>query len=153
MNQMNQLYFGDCLDVLRGLSAQYKDGYIDLIYIDPPFNSQRNYNVLFESVKQKDATAQKQAFADTWSNVSYIDELSELSRLSRDLYQVLEILSHVQNVSKSTLSYLTIMAHRIFYMHKLLKDTGSFYLHCDPQHESLSENHLRYYFQFHAFQE
>jgi len=62
---MRELYFGDCLDVLRELSARYPQGFIDLIYVDPPFNSQRNYNVLFESIEQKDVNAQKQAFADT----------------------------------------------------------------------------------------
>jgi len=48
--------------------------FIDLIYIDPPFNSKRNYNVLFEGMDMKDATAQKEAFADTWSN-SYMENL------------------------------------------------------------------------------
>jgi site-specific DNA-methyltransferase (adenine-specific) len=70
---MNHLYFGDCLDVLKELYKDYPEPFIDLIYIDPPFNSKRNYNVLFESIDMKNANAQKQAFADTWSNVNYID--------------------------------------------------------------------------------
>ena len=67
---MSKLVFGDCLDVLKKLHQEHPAGFIDLIYIDPPFNSQRDYNVLFESIDLTDSTAQKQAFADTWSNVS-----------------------------------------------------------------------------------
>lgn len=51
---MNRLYFGDCLDVLKNLHSEYPQGFIDLIYIDPPFNSKRNYNILFEEVELKD---------------------------------------------------------------------------------------------------
>lgn len=58
---MNHLYFGDCLDILLELDREHNGkGFIDIIYIDPPFNSKRNYNVLFESIDLKDATAQKQ---------------------------------------------------------------------------------------------
>lgn len=58
-NWKNQLFFGDNLDILKDLYSQYPKGFIDLIYIDPPFNSKRNYNVLFESVDLKNATAQQ----------------------------------------------------------------------------------------------
>ncbi|MFA6572019.1 MAG: site-specific DNA-methyltransferase, partial [Bacteroidota bacterium] len=75
---MNQLYFGDCLDVLKKLHAQHPQGFIDLVYIDPPFNSKRNYNILFESIDIHDTKAQKEAFSDTWSNVSYHDTLHEI---------------------------------------------------------------------------
>lgn len=129
---LNHLYFGDCLDVLKELSQQNPTPFIDLIYIDPPFNSKRNYNVLFESMDMKDANAQKQAFADTWSNVSYIDELHMLMELNKDIYEVLSVFHKTKSISDSAVAYLTTMAHRIIYMHKLLKDTGSFYLHCDP---------------------
>lgn len=127
----NQLYFGDNLDILKQLYSEYPQGFIDLIYIDPPFNSKRNYNVLFESVDLKDSTAQKEAFADTWTNVSYFDMLNELSDLDISLYNFLRNLDNT-NISKGAISYLTTMAIRLWYMHKLLKDTGSFYLHCDP---------------------
>ncbi len=129
---MNHLYFGDCLDVLKELHSHYPQPFIDLIYIDPPFNSKRNYNVLFESIDVKDANAQKQAFADTWSNVSYMDELHMLAELDKDLYGVLQVFNGTKSISNSAVAYLTTMAHRLWYMHKLLKDTGSFYLHCDP---------------------
>jgi adenine specific DNA methylase Mod len=129
---MNHLYFGDCLDVLKEIYNEYHDPFIDPIYIDPPFNSKRNYNVLFESIDMKDANAQKQAFADTWSNVSYMDELNMLAELDKDLYDVLTVYSKTKSISDSAVAYLTTMAHRIWYMHKLLKNSGSFYLHCDP---------------------
>ena len=128
---MNRLYFGDCLDVLKELTREHPEGFIDLVYIDPPFNSKRNYNVLFESIDMKDAKAQKEAFADTWSNVSYLDTLNELQDLDLDLYNLLTTLDRIR-ISKGAVSYLTTMAIRIYYIHKVLKDTGSFYLHCDP---------------------
>lgn len=131
VNWKNQLYFGDNLDVLQQLYASYPQGFIDLIYIDPPFNSKRNYNVLFESVDMKDSTAQKEAFADTWSNVSYIMTLSQLADLDINLYNFIKNLDNT-NISKGAIAYLTTMAVRLWYMHKLLKPTGSFYLHCDP---------------------
>jgi site-specific DNA-methyltransferase (adenine-specific) len=128
---MNHLYFGDCLDVLKELYQDYPEPFIDLIYIDPPFNSKRNYNVLFESIDMKDANAQKQAFADTWSNVNYLDELHMLMTLDKDLYEVLSVFHKTKSIGDGAVAYLTTMAHRLWYMHKLLKDTGSFYLHCD----------------------
>lgn len=75
---MKQLYFGDCLDVLKDLYKKNPNGLIDLVYIDPPFNSKRDYSVIFEDIEMVDIKAQKQAFADTWTNVSYIDSLNEL---------------------------------------------------------------------------
>ncbi|MCK9211687.1 MAG: restriction endonuclease [Ignavibacteriaceae bacterium] len=128
---MNELYYGDCLDILQELHKEHPNGFIDLIYIDPPFNSKRDYNILFESIDFSDSTAQKQAFADTWSNISYLDSLGQIQELNLNLYKLLKTLDNV-NISKSAVSYLTTMAHRIIYMHKVLKDTGSFYLHCDP---------------------
>jgi site-specific DNA-methyltransferase (adenine-specific) len=128
---MKKLYFGDCLDILKELHAEHPDGFIDLVYIDPPFNSKRDYNVLFESLNPSDSTAQKQAFADTWSNVAYLDTLNEIQSLDLDLYQFLQALDNIR-VPKGAVAYLTTMAIRIYYIHKVLKKTGSFYLHCDP---------------------
>lgn len=127
----NTLWYGDCLDVLKQLYASYPHGFIDLIYIDPPFNSKRNYNILFESVDLSDTKAQREAFADTWSNIAFEDTLDEIKGLDLNLYNFLRALDTI-NISKSSISYLSTMALRIWYMHKLLKDTGSFYLHCDP---------------------
>jgi len=128
---MNKLFFGDNLEILKDLYHNQPEGFIDLIYIDPPFNSKRNYNVLFESLDMKDTKAQKEAFADTWTNVSYLEMLNEIKEIDLNLYNFIHALDLV-NISKSAISYLTTMAIRIWYMHKLLKPTGSFYLHCDP---------------------
>ncbi len=127
----NRLYFGDCLDILKELHNEHPNGFIDLIYIDPPFNSKRDYNVLFETLDLTDTKAQKQAFSDTWSSISYIDTLNQIYDLNLDLYQLLKTLDKL-NLSKSIISYLTTISIRIYYIHKILKDTGSFYLHCDP---------------------
>ncbi|MCX6153636.1 MAG: DNA methyltransferase [Candidatus Kapabacteria bacterium] len=128
---MNNLYFEDCLDVLKKLHSEFPKGFIDLIYIDPPFNSKRNYNILFESIDLKNTKAQKEAFSDTWSNVSYQDTISEIREIDLNLYKYLSVLDDIK-ISISAISYLSTMAIRIWYMHKVLKDTGSFYLHCDP---------------------
>lgn len=128
----NQLFFGDCLEILeKYIVPKSSEGFIDLVYIDPPFNSKRDYNVLFESLELSDAIAQKQAFADTWSNISYIDELDRIQILNLDLYEFLKTLEKVKT-PRSAVAYLTTMSLRIIYIHKVLKSTGSFYLHCDP---------------------
>src|SRR5208337_1419063 len=106
---MNKLYFGDCLDILKKLYKENPFGFIDLIYIDPPFNSKRNYNILFETVELTDTKAQKEAFADTWSNVSYIDTLNELSELNQNLFYLLKSLDRI-STSKASVSYLTTMS-------------------------------------------
>lgn len=128
---MNKLYFGDSLDVLKKIYHDHPKGFIDLIYIDPPFNSKRNYNILFEAADLKNTKAQKEAFADTWSNISYKDTLEEIKDIDLDLFSFLESLDKIR-IQKSAVSYLTTMAIRIYYIHKVLKDTGSFYIHCDP---------------------
>lgn len=132
---MNVLYYGDNLKVLKSLYEE-KKSFIDLIYIDPPFNSNRNYNILFEDLIQtvengKKTTAMKQAFSDTWSNVSLAHELEEMKGL--DNLKLYNFLTSNRNIfSDNQMSYLTMMTHRLYYMHKLLKNTGSLYLHCDP---------------------
>src|SRR5512137_2480444 len=121
---MNKLYFGDNLDVMKRIyHDERQKEFIDLIYIDPPFNSKRNYNVLFEAVELTDTKAQKEAFADTWSNVSYMDTLSEIIDVNKNIYHFLKALDKISS-SKASVSYLTPMQIRIIYMHKLLKDTG-----------------------------
>ena len=74
----NMLYFADNLEVLEKLYKKYPQGFIDLIYNDPPFNSKRKYAVFFESLDMTDTKAQKQAFSDTWSNISYIETLNKI---------------------------------------------------------------------------
>lgn len=128
---MKKLYFGDNLEIMKDLLKEHPHGFIDLIYIDPPFNSKRDYNVLFESIDMENTKAQKEAFKDTWSNVTYLDTIEEIHDLDLDLYNFLKALDNI-NISKGAISYLATMSIRLWYMHKLLKKTGSFYLHCDP---------------------
>ena len=132
----NTLYYGDNLDILKYLVKTYgSKPFIDLIYIDPPFNSKRNYNILFQDLIQnkengEKITAQKEAFKDTWSNIEISDTLEEMKSLDNlNIYRFLSENRHI--FTDSQMSYLTMMSIRIYYMRHLLKDTGSFYLHCD----------------------
>jgi len=122
------LWLADNLSLLKKWDKEGKNGTVDLIYIDPPFNSKRNYNIVFKSA----GNASEEAFTDIWSNVSYLDELQEINTINPNLYSFLKNLEST-GLQKSMLSYLTAMGIRCFYMRKLLKETGSFYYHCDPK--------------------
>ncbi|MDM8569530.1 DNA methyltransferase [Thiotrichales bacterium HSG1] len=123
---MNKLYLGDCLDVLRN-EQEIKPESVDLIYIDPPFNSKRNYNVFFDD---KDIQTQRMAFEDTWSLHSVGESLTELDTIQHD--KILNLLNAYQDIAPQVFPYLVMMTLRIIELHKVLKPTGSFYLHCDP---------------------
>ena len=121
------LYLADNLKLMKDYLNQGKKEIVDLIYIDPPFNSKRNYNIVFNT----ESNATEQAFTDIWSNVSYLDELEEINTINPNLYSFLKNLEST-GLQKSMLSYLTAMGIRLYYMRLLLKDTGSIYYHCDP---------------------
>jgi len=121
---MNKLYCADNLEILR----QYiPDESVDLIYIDPPFNSKRNYNIFFDD---KEIKAQRIAFEDTWTFKNVQDSMSELNTIGTENIHLL--LMTYAKVAPSAFPYLVMMALRIFELHRVLKPTGSFYLHCDP---------------------
>ena len=126
----NQLYFGDNLSVLRDHIA---DESVDLIYLDPPFNSNATYNVLFQERSGEDSAAQITAFDDTWhwtieSEHAYQEMVIQGPvDLSKMLQAMREFLG--QN---DMMAYLTMMAQRLVELHRVLKPTGSIYLHCDP---------------------
>ncbi len=124
--QNKSLNLADCLDVLVELYKSGKREFIDLIYIDPPFNSDRVYNIPFEG-----GELSEKAFADTWSRVAYHDQLDMISKISPDLYKFLVSLEQT-NIPRSYITYLTVMGIRVFLMREMLKPTGSFYYHCDP---------------------
>ena len=127
---MNQLYFGDNLDVLRGHIA---DASVDLVYLDPPFNSKRDYNLLFKTPKGHDSDAQITAFEDTWHWGEQAErEFAEIMKFGNS--DVAELLRALRSFLKENdmLAYLTMMANRLLELHRVLKDTGSLYLHCDP---------------------
>ena len=123
---MKELYLADCLDLLKNWYENGIKEFIDLIYIDPPFNSNRNYNIIF-----KGSEATEHAFKDTWSGVSYLDEIDNISNISPNIYNFLKMLIKI-NLPESYVSYLTHLSIRCWYMRQMLKSTGSFYLHCDP---------------------
>ncbi len=130
---MNKLYYGDNLEVMR---KHIRDEAVDLCYIDPPFNSKRTYNQIYNNIGKEDK-AQAQAFIDTWTwNDDAIKGLSEIHENDKGIYtsQTIELINGLDKVLKkgSLLSYLVHMTQRIAEIHRILKPTGSFYLHCDP---------------------
>lgn len=126
---MNKLYYGDNLDILR---RYIKDESIDLIYLDPPFNSNATYNVLFGSKDGTDAAAQIQAFDDTWHwDTVAAESFREVVEQGGDVSRAMQAFRLLLNDS-DMLAYLSMMAPRLVEMHRVLKPTGSIYLHCDP---------------------
>lgn len=127
---MNQLFFGDNLQVLR---EHIKDESVDLIYLDPPFNSKRDYNLLFKSPKGQKSEAQIEAFKDSWSwgdqAALELDEL--LEHKNTDVAQMINALVAFLGRNDMT-AYLVMMSTRLLEMHRTLKPTGTLYLHCDP---------------------
>jgi site-specific DNA-methyltransferase (adenine-specific) len=130
----NKLYYGDNLEIMRKHIA---DESVDLCYIDPPFNSRRNYNQIYNNIGHED-TAQAQAFEDTWTWDDAAERgLEEISGAYENKIYPLETLYLIKGLEKtlkkgSLLAYIVSMTQRIKEIHRVLKKTGSFYLHCDP---------------------
>ncbi|NJL89370.1 MAG: site-specific DNA-methyltransferase [Coleofasciculaceae cyanobacterium SM2_1_6] len=129
----NQLFYGDNLEILR---RYIRDETIDLCYIDPPFNSKRNYNQIYLNQGKEDQ-AQAQAFIDTWTWDDLANQgLREIQEnyQGRFTTQSIDLISGLTKVlgKGSLLAYLISMTLRIAEIHRVLKPTGSFYLHCDP---------------------
>jgi hypothetical protein len=128
---MNALYYGDNLDVLRKHVA---DESVDLVYLDPPFNSNRSYNVLFKGKSGDEAQAQIEAFDDTWTWSQQSESTyTELVQGGAPL-KVADALEAMRRLlgDNDVLAYLVMMAARLVELHEVLKPTGSLYLHCDP---------------------
>ncbi len=126
---MNKLYYGDNLDILR---RYIKDESVDLIYLDPPFNSNATYNVLFGSKNGEDAAAQIQAFDDTWHwDQAAAEAFREVVEGGGDVSRAMQAFRLLLNDS-DMLAYLSMMAPRLVELQRVLKTTGSIYLHCDP---------------------
>lgn len=125
----NRLFYGDCLEVMRTLP----EGCCDLIYLDPPFNSNATYNLLFASPAGDQARAQIEAFDDTWHWGEQSErEFREIQKTApTDVSNMLVALINFLGKNDGT-AYLTMMTSRLLEMRRLLKDTGSIYLHCDP---------------------
>ena len=135
-HRMNQLYFGDNLNVLRESIASES---VDLIYLDPPFNSKRDYNLLFKSPKGQDgkagadSQAQITAFEDSWHWGEQAErEFDELVHApNTDVSEMMQALRRFLG-ENDMMAYLTMMANRLLQLHRVLKPIGSLYLHCDP---------------------
>jgi len=126
----NTLFYGDNLPILREYLA---DESVDLIYLDPPFNSNRTFNVLFRDESGEEAPAQLTAFADTWHwNVVAEQTYQELVTTGQP--QVSMMISALRQFigTNQMLAYLVMMAARLVELRRVLKPTGSLYLHCDP---------------------
>ncbi len=131
--EMKKLFYGDNIDILR---KKIKDESVDLCYIDPPFNSKRNYNQIYNNVGVEDR-AQVQAFLDTWkwddlANAGYAEiTINENGRFQSQLVALIRGLHGVLGEG-SLLAYLISISLRITEVYRVLKESGSFYLHCDP---------------------
>ena len=126
----NQLYYGDNLDILR---THIPDESVDLIYIDPPFNSNQAYNVIFSETDGSSSQAQIQAFEDAWRWGETTEQAyHELIGTAPPL--LVETVKSFRGFLTETnlMAYLVMMALRLVELHRVLKPTGSFYLHCDP---------------------
>jgi site-specific DNA-methyltransferase (adenine-specific) len=126
---VNFLYYGDNLDVLR---RYVHDDTVDLVYLDPPFKSNQDYNVLFAEKDGTGAASQFKAFEDTWewnqaSAAMYQETVERGGRVSDVMQAFRQFLG-----TNDMLAYLTMMAPRLVELRRVLKPTGSIYLHCDP---------------------
>src|ERR1700730_2793412 len=124
----NKLYYGDNLHWLEKMPPNTAD----LVYLDPPFNSQASYNILYHSPEGEASPAQYRAFEDSWSWDKPAD--IALSKIMTSGSPAAEIISSLHNyMQKSDLmAYLVMMTARLIELHRVLKPTGSLYLHCDP---------------------
>ncbi|MBL8577712.1 MAG: restriction endonuclease [Mesorhizobium sp.] len=125
---MNELHFGDNLDVLRNMPAEV----VDLIYLDPPFNSNANYNVLYGTKRGGPSQAQSHAFEDTWTwGRDAQRALNETAARHLEAGALLDAFKKVFGDSKM-MAYIAMMAVRLVEMRRVLKSSGSLFLHCDP---------------------
>ena len=128
----NRLYYGDNLEILRN-REYFPEACVDLIYLDPPFNSNRNFNVLFKSESGADSQAQITAFEDTWhwgemAEDTYRDLIVNApEKVSTAIEALLNLIDRNQ-----MMAYLVMMTARLVELRRVLKPTGSLYLHCDP---------------------
>ena len=133
--ESNVLYYGDNLVWLRN-HKYFPDEFIDLIYLDPPFNSDADYNVIFNEPGGEQSQAQMQAFDDTWhwDRDACAIALDELSRVRPELKDLITwVADRGDRESKSIAAYLSMMAVRLIELHRVLKSTGALYLHCDTK--------------------
>jgi len=134
----NKLYYGDNLEILRD---KIPDNSVDLIYLDPPFQSGKSYNQIFQprQGEVKGATAQITAFEDTWewgpeAEKSYDELITGRVNKEKPNQRLIDLIKALRSYLGEVpmMAYLSMMAPRLLEMRRVLKDTGSIYLHCDP---------------------
>lgn len=128
---MNKLYYGDNLEILK---KYIPDESVDLIYLDPPFNSQRAYNVIFHDQTGKEPASQIQAFEDTWTWTGDTQDAFDEIMAGNYPLELKDMMKAFKEFMKTTnlMAYITMMAIRLVELRRVLKETGSIYLHCDP---------------------
>ena len=129
----NTLYYGDNLDILR---QHLPDESVDLVYLDPPFNSNANYNVLFKEQSGEASPAQIRAFTDTWEWTqeavrTYEQEIITNPSVPANVKDMISAFRQFVG-GNAMLAYLVMMTPRLVELRRVLKPTGSIYLHCDP---------------------
>jgi site-specific DNA-methyltransferase (adenine-specific) len=127
---MGTLYYGDNLTILREAA---KDESVDLVYLDPPFNSNASYNVLFKAPDGHESHAQMEAFEDTWhwnetAERAFDEVMHSGNSDAAEMLRAMRSFLHDNDM----MAYLAMMAVRLIELHRVLKPTGSLYLHCDP---------------------
>ena len=133
---MNRLHFGDCLTVMQAWPLAS----VDLIYLDPPFNSQRQYNSIYKDETGRPLPDQVEAFCDTWTldaererAIRMMPVLMRESGIDDSVAEFWKLwMRALRDTQPQLLAYLSYMAERLLIMHRILKPTGSLYLHCDP---------------------
>ncbi len=134
--RMNTLYYGDCLDIMQEMALAS----VDLIYLDPPFNSNRTYNAIYKDETGRPLPVQIEAFCDMWEldeererAIRQIPLLMRGAGLDDEVTQFWKIwMNALRKTQPRLLAYLSYMVQRLLPMHGILKPTGSIYLHCDP---------------------
>ena len=128
---MNKLFYGDNLKVLRDY---LEDESVDLIYLDPPFNSKADYNVLYKEPTGELSKAQITAFEDTWHWTEDTESAYQqiISIAPASVVDMMEAFRKFIGVRNDMMAYLTMMCIRLLELNRVLKESGSIYLHCDP---------------------
>ena len=132
----NHLFYGDNLSIMSTMPKNL----VDLIYLDPPFNSKQNYNLIYKTLTGKPVPDQADAFCDTWAMDPQKYELAKAMPVLLREHGVPDFyvefwriwVNSLRGANEPLLSYLVYMVQRMLHMSKILRPTGSIYLHCDP---------------------
>ena len=134
---MNRLYYGDCLTIIR---EHLRNDSVDLIYLDPPFNSNQAYNAIYKTETGRPLPDQIEAFCDAWTldeerdrAIQTMPVLMREAGVPDDVTEFWRLwMNALRNTNPRLLAYLSYMVERLIWMKGILKPTGSLYLHCDP---------------------